>query len=421
MAQLLVISYLTLLTFASAGPVEPRQQSLALPKSYVAFGDSYSAGIGSGKFLTISADGADNACARMDGSYPWEIFKFNLFEPVLTEFRDFYSCSGAVMDDIGTQVQKLQGKKADLITLSISGNDFFFGEIVTECVYPYKITGISDFQKICSDALTKSQNAVKDPANWNKYLSKVLLAKSALNPGGTLIITGYAKFFPTPQTNDKCESTYFMPVTAFQALTMKKDNRLRMNSLVDDVNSHIQTEVVAKAGDGVHFIDIDKAFEGHRFCEPKNGNDPIGSNNADVWFNDLETTLDETGPYNPASTNLEMQAWNKWSSGLPAGFKDPPGFTGRGITDKLQQNSSFHPKSPGQKSITVQILNYLIMNSVKSGKVTVGPAQYCMTTNHGAPQKCFQIPAGCGVKNAIDNTPPTIFCADGTTPTPTLS
>jgi hypothetical protein len=134
MDSLNALFLLTLLACASANPVEKRQATTAtalhLPTSFAALGDSYSAGIGSGKFLTSSADGSDNACARMDGSYPWQLFNLQPFEEKLPSFPDFFACSGDVMDNIDGQVAKLGGKKVDVITLSISGNDFGFSNIV---------------------------------------------------------------------------------------------------------------------------------------------------------------------------------------------------------------------------------------------------------------------------------------------------
>jgi len=95
-----------------------------------ALGDSYSAGLGSGKFLSDSEDGRDNACARMDGSYPWLLSKLNPFHIGQGHLPSFVSCSGNLLEDIDGQIERLGGKKFDIITLSISGNDFKFGQVV---------------------------------------------------------------------------------------------------------------------------------------------------------------------------------------------------------------------------------------------------------------------------------------------------
>jgi lysophospholipase L1-like esterase len=101
-----------------------------LPLKIAALGDSYSAGLGSGKFLSHSKDGKDNSCARMDGSYPWLLSKLNPFHIGQGHLPNFVSCSGNLLEDIDGQIERLEGKKFDIITLSISGNDFKFGQVV---------------------------------------------------------------------------------------------------------------------------------------------------------------------------------------------------------------------------------------------------------------------------------------------------
>lgn len=120
---LFAIFSLFLWKWAFASPLLKRiPQTLAI----AAFGDSYSAGIGAGRFFQGSTDNRDNICARMTGSYPVHLQKMFDPEPSL----DFLSCSGDILDDIDKQVASLSGKKVDLATLSISGNDFNFANVV---------------------------------------------------------------------------------------------------------------------------------------------------------------------------------------------------------------------------------------------------------------------------------------------------
>jgi hypothetical protein len=129
---------LTILSSVNASPFERRQTgpgTFHLPTSFAAFGDSYSAGIGAGNFLQQSADGQDNPCARFSGSYPYQLWQYNPFETTIP-WNEFYSCSGNVLADINGQVAKLSGKKVDLATLSISGNDFDFATIVVSKFLP---------------------------------------------------------------------------------------------------------------------------------------------------------------------------------------------------------------------------------------------------------------------------------------------
>lgn len=149
MSKLLHLSpLLSLLTYVSATLIHTNtalQPSVFnLPKSYAALGDSFSAGLGSGFFLNKSADGSDIVCARQNGSYPTQLLELNPFVDDHPSF-EFTACSGDVLDDIDGQVAKLTGKKFDLITLTIGGNDFGFSDSAEACVYPTLAEGIKDF------------------------------------------------------------------------------------------------------------------------------------------------------------------------------------------------------------------------------------------------------------------------------------
>jgi hypothetical protein len=181
---------------------------------------------------------------------------------------------------------------------------------------------------------------------FEKYRAKVQLIQSILNPGGVLYITGYAKFFsPDGSANDQCDNTFFFNSAfirgLFGVLKMKLANRESMNNLVDQVNQRIQDDVITQLGGAnanIVFIDIDQHFDGHRFCEPNQ--DPWGSNDARVQFNDLYTDLGEESEWErPAHPN---DIWAPNITTPDPGDKDPD-F--RGITDKFQQSSVFHPKA----------------------------------------------------------------------------
>lgn len=199
-------------------------------------------------------------------------------------------------------------------------------------------------QEACNKNLEIAEASINDDAVFAKYVSKVRLIKDRLNDQGVLYVTGYAKFFsPDGSAGDACDQTSFFNSIWIRrligVLPMLIQNRERMNDLVDRVNARIQQDVVQALQNEltIVFIDIDSHFEGHRFCEP--GQNIWGSDDPRVQFNDLFTTLPETGDWEgPAHPD------DFWTPG----FDDPgltdPGFVGRGIRDRLQQNSVFHPK-----------------------------------------------------------------------------
>lgn len=96
----------------------------------------------------------------------------------------------------------------------------------------------------------------------------------------------------------------------------------------------------------MQFINFDKFFEGKRFCEQNNAADPIGANNAQVFFNDLTTILPTPGVAPLANQTV--------------------GLTGVNIMDLLQQASVFHPK--GQLpyvGLVVEIIFRILLDAIE--------------------------------------------------------
>ena len=279
-------------------------------------------------------------CIRQDGSYPTQLLQFLPFLLPKDQPFDFIACSGDVLDDIDGQIAKLTGRKFDVLTVTIGGNDFGFGDIAVRdhylsaksntngafqraCAYATITPGV-DAQAVCDAALDAAFATVDSPAIINKFKQKFNLIKSSsLAPGGTVFVTGYAQFFDGPIEGDACDQISFFPIAELAALNITTSIRLRSNDLTLKINALIK-KAVSKAGDEFQFIDFDKVFEGKRFCEQDNADDPIGANNPNVFFNDLTTILP--------------------TPGVAPSDKQTPGLTGVDITNMLQQFSVFHPK-----------------------------------------------------------------------------
>lgn len=107
-------------------------------RRYVALGDSYSSGEGSGRYYRRT-DTAANACHRSPLAYA----------PLLDQSRrslrltDFVACSGATTHDLYAPNHSYAGEPAQLtalttrtkvVTLTIGGNDLGFTEIVGACL-----------------------------------------------------------------------------------------------------------------------------------------------------------------------------------------------------------------------------------------------------------------------------------------------
>ncbi|KAL2072469.1 hypothetical protein VTL71DRAFT_11812 [Oculimacula yallundae] len=334
---------LALLHLVSATPIRTGNISepctFNLPSSYAALGDSFAAGLGSG----IPVDG-DVKCQRQNGSYPEQLFRLNPFNGTSSSFN-FVACSGDKLKDIDAQVTKLAQKKFDLITLTISGNDFGFGSIAEACVYQTRSANITNPQKICDAALAIGEARVANRSIWDSFDQKLALIKStSLNTGGRIFVTGYAKFFAPPLDGDACDSISFFPIPQLAALNMTASTRRRANSLVASVNHGIQKSTV-KSGSDALFINFDKLYEGRRFCEAKNAKDPIGSNNPNVFFNDLATILPVPGVANVTMqtpglkvdiTNVLQQ--NTLAKGSRFKMAETAGVTQEALREKIMQS-----------------------------------------------------------------------------------
>ncbi|EKD18767.1 uncharacterized protein L3040_008732 [Drepanopeziza brunnea f. sp. 'multigermtubi'] len=297
------------------------------PKSYVAFGDSFSSGIGSGVLVDKNV-----ACQRQTGSYPRHLLKSNPF--LRDQLFKYVSCAGNKLADIDNQIAELANKKYDLATISIGGNDFHFGAISSACIYQVTSSDVTDPQKLCDDALdlgfAQLSNSTVRAAFYEKFDR---IQSDVLNVNGRMYVANYPKFFARPREGDACDSISFFPIAGMAALNMTAANRRRVNELTNKVNELIE-KVVGKFGNRVEFIDWDSLFEGKRFCEPKNSKDPIGANNPDVFFNDLTTTLES-----PRVTDA-----SQWTPGLKVN-----------ISDTVQQNSAFHPKAGGHRALAAKL------------------------------------------------------------------
>lgn len=116
-------------------------------KTIVALGDSYMSGEGAEAFLT-GTDGPDNKCRRAAHAYPF------LVAQQLKSDLVFVACSGAVVENIAAvshphllttsphprsegrqQIEALkEHPDAELVLLSVGGNDAQFAEIIAACM-----------------------------------------------------------------------------------------------------------------------------------------------------------------------------------------------------------------------------------------------------------------------------------------------
>jgi len=226
------------------------------PDSYVALGDSYTAGPG-----ITPQDPTIPGCLRSDANYP------NLVAPTLHQpaFRDV-SCSGAQTKDM-TQVQDVDPNpdnppqldaldvNTKIVTLGIGGNDIGFAEIAGTCVRlavqdpngspcrTYYNSGGSDQIAARIAALAPKLRAVLDGIDRRSPKAKVFtVGYPAILPENTL-------------TFNLCRPS--LPIATGDVAYLREDVEKRLNATIRFV----------AVGHGEVFVDTYTRSIGHDACQ----------------------------------------------------------------------------------------------------------------------------------------------------------
>lgn len=258
---------------------------------WLAIGDSFSAGISA----DVPSDQLEYWCSRFKRSYPNQINESPRF-PGHSTSRTFAfgACTGAKMQDLedkqlelGDPVETTYPKigKPQIGTVSISGNDLKFGEIVNACLYHF-----GGYYGDCSTLLKEAHVTLDDPGKAFEYkivhiFSKIMARARQANPSFQLYVTGYIQFWNAD--NEQCNTVNWAPdyyAPAYLTTTLRQD----MNSLVLKLNDLIKAsvEAVNDVDGGIYYVDgFQQKFDGHRFCEvekdPGYHDEPIGDR---TWF-----------------------------------------------------------------------------------------------------------------------------------------
>ncbi|KAI1180262.1 SGNH hydrolase [Nemania sp. FL0916] len=246
-------------------------------KGFVALGDSYSAGIGTG------VNGTENDCRQGLHAHPQMIAAD--CGPIAFQFL---SCTGAGTANVmvGGEESQLDhfntSLPVDFALLSVGGNDLGFFEVMNACVFRF----YNFYSGTCETALNHSRTLLESDEfeiRLRVVITEILDAvKWEKKPDFAITVTGYARFFN--ELTDGCDDMSFGVWWNGPKLT--KALRSAMNTLVLAVNAKIRGTVAQInadfTSDKVFFVDHDEAFDGHRFCE-LNVTEPDYARN-DTWF-----------------------------------------------------------------------------------------------------------------------------------------
>ena len=198
------------------------------PDAYVALGDSYSSGVGAGRYVLSSG-----ACQRSKQSWV-----YGLGRPV----SSFRACAGATTGTVLAGQLRAFPANTRLVTISIGGNDAGFVEVLTTCLLSTPAR--------CSARVTKAERFVRRtlPAR----LDRVYDAIRRRAPKATVLVVGYPRLFAG------------RPCGSAGQIDVREQRRLN-----DASNALARTTAATvRRHSGFRFVDVREAFNGAGVCSP---------------------------------------------------------------------------------------------------------------------------------------------------------
>jgi len=213
----------TALTGATAA--QASQQAAAT--GYVALGDSYSSGVGTGSYISSSGD-----CKRSTKAYPY------LWAAAHAPSTfDFTACSGARTGDVLSGQLGPLSASTGLVSISIGGNDAGFSDVMTTCVLQ------SDSACLARINTAKAYVDSTLPGQLNNVYSAI----SAKAPNAHVVVLGYPRFYKLGTT----------------CVGLSETKRKAINDAAD----YLDTATAKAAADhGFTFGDVRTTFTGHEIC-----------------------------------------------------------------------------------------------------------------------------------------------------------
>lgn len=204
--------------------------AMAAPASadnYVALGDSYSSGQGTG----YSTYNLNVSCRRSTYGYP-----YLLKNARANTSLNFVACSGATTQTIKDSQISALNSTTNFSTVTAGGNDIGFGNLIISCL---------TFG--CNSAIDTANNKINNelPAKLDSLYSSM----KARAPQARHIVLGYPRVFGT----SGCFSTTGIDST----------ERSKLNTLANNLNSKISAAVTRA---GFTWKDANTTFNGHQVC-----------------------------------------------------------------------------------------------------------------------------------------------------------
>ncbi|WP_182525038.1 SGNH/GDSL hydrolase family protein [Nocardioides dongkuii] len=197
---------------------------------YVALGDSYASGVGTGAYRD---DGT--TCRRSSAAYP------ALAARALGYRLRFRACAGATVAHVTAAQLGALRRSTRYVTLSVGGNDAGFAGVLTTCATPWWLGD-------CERAVAGARRFVRD--SLTRRLQTLYAEVRRRAPLARVVVVGYPRIF----MGEDCDAG-----TWFSA-----DEQRRLNGTADLLNARLGA---AARGAGFAFADPTSAFRGHAVCD----------------------------------------------------------------------------------------------------------------------------------------------------------
>lgn len=296
-------------------------------KSYAALGDSYPAGDGAG--LPYHLPSPNALCGRFSEAYPFQIADaLGLSNTWFHHPFHNEACGGATTDSVMLK-QLYHVRHADLITIQVGGNQVDFFPVLNECIQQWHPLSS------CDHELEKARSQIQSPHFARAFDRMVKLASHVKHEDAALLVLGYARFFNAE--TDQCNGISFSKTN--EANVLSNELRRAVNGLVVMMNDVIRASAEAH---GAVYVDVDRVFEGHRFCE-KGVIEPKPDWEGTWFFREAEKAENHA---------LEIQGHDKaWSQGAQTLGKS-------GLLSHFADlTRTFHPTIPGHAAIAKEIVS----------------------------------------------------------------
>jgi lysophospholipase L1-like esterase len=208
------------------------------PKNYAALGDSYAAGEGLAPF-----DADSGPCHRSPSAYP------RLVANQEGSALDFAPCTGATVSDVAGGQLPTVDANADLVTVTVGGNDLGFARVVATCLVAAPSCSTLDAEVEAS--LTALGPKLEDAYRQIK----------ARAPQARLMVVGYPQLVADPAKVDldACPAL----ASPLPSRRIGADDGRWLREKGDRLSA---VTAGAARSVGASYIDMTRAFAGHEAC-----------------------------------------------------------------------------------------------------------------------------------------------------------